>query len=643
MMEKIYDHLFYYRKIITNERGVKMNLPIVAEEHEQERRSITEFKRLMEDGNFIVRDYRESDYGVDLVLEIKLDGKYASNFGACIQLKDKLDSSTIINKEGSYTYQIDISKINYLSNKPNSIFCIYLEDKKEFVWQWVYEIEKSAINKNINLDMTEQKKYSYKFCRVLDESNKKEIHEHIKMFGEKIKKYSKKMMEYKDSGYDKVLLNTNIDELNILDSFTNKLSKAEEYYKNNDLRNAVREYEHITSIVKDEKLFLTCGKIYLELRKYHKAIKKYNYAREKNSENYQVFLGLGFAYRGLKKYKESIEYMQEALKYNDNAEILFALGQNYIAIGDSYNALSNLKYILKKNGLNETFIIEVELLVAYIYSLQFNFAKWKEFIDRVLSKDKNNSIALGLLGEYYINLDEESKAIQAYHDCLENDQYNYSGLLGLSLIYCKSDIEKTVIFLNELIKKYYYKKFINIKEGKIAIIQVGWKKTNYLVINKTKEGFLELVCDEDQKVALDITKENGIIFIGKAGDIETGYTVPIVGKAFKKKKEYDNCISLIEKKLELIKDFTESKQSIDLRNETELIIEEGRECIYLKIKFKDYSIIGFTDPNYGKRGFNEFTKEYAKSKCFQVQISCEETEEVLFYVVNDNVTVINNY
>ncbi|GLI10109.1 hypothetical protein YDYSG_61420 [Paenibacillus tyrfis] len=40
-----------------------MNLPEVSEKHEQERRSITAFRSVMEDGDFIVRDVRESDYG----------------------------------------------------------------------------------------------------------------------------------------------------------------------------------------------------------------------------------------------------------------------------------------------------------------------------------------------------------------------------------------------------------------------------------------------------------------------------------------------------------------------------------------------------------------------------------------------------
>ncbi|GAA0777066.1 hypothetical protein GCM10008908_31540 [Clostridium subterminale] len=620
-----------------------MNLPIVAEQHEQERRSITEFKRLMEDGNFIVRDYRESDYGVDLIVEIKLEGMYASNFTICVQLKDKLDSNTIINGEGTYTYQVEICKINYLLNSPNSIFVIYFEDKKQFVWDWIYEIEKTAIEKEINLATTEQKKYSYKFSKILNKNGKEEIHKQIKLFGKKIKEYSRKMIEYKDLGYDEVLLNTNIDELKILDSVTNKLSKAEEYYRKNDLNNAVREYEHIASIIQDEKLLLICGKIYLELEKYNKAIKKYSLAKQYNSKDYQVFLGLGFAYRGLKKYNDSIRYMEIALSYNNSPEILFELSRNYVAIGDVGKAIKKLEGLLERNNTNDNLVIEVELLLAYIYSIQFNFTKWKEFIDKVLSKDRNNSYALGLLGEYYLNLDEKSKATEVFNNCLEKDSYNYSALLGLSIIYFENNYEKAIIYFNEFIKKYYYKRFTNIEEGKIAIIYLGWTRTNCLIVNKTKEGILELDLDENRKIAFNPTNGNGIIFIGVIKNIDQEFNIPLVGKEFKRKKDFNTCISEIEKNLELVKEFTENKQSIDFYNETKLIVEEGKECVYLKIDFKGYFINGFTDSNMGKEGFREFEKAYNKYKFFQVQISCKETNEVLFYTINDNITITKNY
>lgn len=62
-----------------------MNLPVVSEAQEQEQRSIREFRNVMEDGSFIVRDVRESDYGVDMTLEIGDTNGYLSlEFGGYI-------------------------------------------------------------------------------------------------------------------------------------------------------------------------------------------------------------------------------------------------------------------------------------------------------------------------------------------------------------------------------------------------------------------------------------------------------------------------------------------------------------------------------------------------------------------------------
>ena len=75
---------------------MRKNLPEVVKEHEQEENSITAFRAVMRSSNFIIRDIRESDYGVDLNIEAKLiddDKKYASNFLCQIQIKDRLDSS----------------------------------------------------------------------------------------------------------------------------------------------------------------------------------------------------------------------------------------------------------------------------------------------------------------------------------------------------------------------------------------------------------------------------------------------------------------------------------------------------------------------------------------------------------------------
>lgn len=90
---------------------MEVNLPETTNQHEQEENSITAFRLVIGRSNFIIRDIRQNDYGVDLNIEAKLIGgnkKYASNYLCQIQLKDKLNSASIKNMDGTYSYEVKI-------------------------------------------------------------------------------------------------------------------------------------------------------------------------------------------------------------------------------------------------------------------------------------------------------------------------------------------------------------------------------------------------------------------------------------------------------------------------------------------------------------------------------------------------------
>lgn len=187
-----------------------MNLPIVADEHEQERKSIREFRNIMEGDFFIIRDCRESDYGNDLLLELKIDKQFASNFTAGVQLKDKKCSKKIHNQDGSYSYSIKVSNLNYLLNNTRSIIAIYLEDEKKFVWEWVHEIEKKADEKEIDFSVTKQKTYTYRFNKFLDEDSKKIIYGYILEKGSQEREREKKKFLLGPNTESNIQYDTNI-------------------------------------------------------------------------------------------------------------------------------------------------------------------------------------------------------------------------------------------------------------------------------------------------------------------------------------------------------------------------------------------------------------------------------------------------
>lgn len=150
-------------------------LPVSGDTHDQERRSIRAFLSILPDNLFIFRSEDGGDYGADKILELKILERYVSNFRVYFQIKSIEDSKR--NKDGTFSYAISISTLNYLANQPNSLFLIYLENEKKFVWDWVFNIIRFANEKGLNLNDTEQESLTYRFLKVLDRESFESIFE----------------------------------------------------------------------------------------------------------------------------------------------------------------------------------------------------------------------------------------------------------------------------------------------------------------------------------------------------------------------------------------------------------------------------------------------------------------------------------
>lgn len=189
-------------------------LPQVSKEHIQEWTSIRKFKDIMEDGKFIVREEGKTDYGVDLNLEVVLDEKYASNYRINIQIKDKLQSEKIKNKDLTYSYSLSIKSLCYLLNSPNSIFVLYLEDINLFVWEWVEVIQNDAYKKRIDLYNTMQDKYTYRFCKIIDEDMKRKLYNEIVTRAEQIRVFNKEKKGIREIGNRPYDINISVNSEN---------------------------------------------------------------------------------------------------------------------------------------------------------------------------------------------------------------------------------------------------------------------------------------------------------------------------------------------------------------------------------------------------------------------------------------------
>lgn len=90
---------------------------------------VRSFCELFTDPWFVVREESKNDYGVDLVIEALVDnGGHPTNIRCHAQIKS---SNKKKNQDGSFSYSVAASNLNYLLNSPNSFYVFYSirEDK----------------------------------------------------------------------------------------------------------------------------------------------------------------------------------------------------------------------------------------------------------------------------------------------------------------------------------------------------------------------------------------------------------------------------------------------------------------------------------------------------------------------------------
>lgn len=156
---------------------MKLNLPQSPDSHDQERTSLFEFQRLVPQEQFIVRQELGGDYGVDLVLELRIDTKSVSNFRSHVQLKSVHSGER--NRDSTFSFPVPITTLNYLMNQPNSLFAVYLENEDTFFWEWCRNIFYYSKSKELDITQTSQGTISYRFRNILNREAFGQIHQQI--------------------------------------------------------------------------------------------------------------------------------------------------------------------------------------------------------------------------------------------------------------------------------------------------------------------------------------------------------------------------------------------------------------------------------------------------------------------------------
>lgn len=607
---------------------MERNLPETTNEHEQEENSITAFRLVMSRSNFIIRDIRQNDYGVDLNIEAKLTGgnkKYASNYLCQIQLKDKLNSASIKNMDGTYSFEVKIKSLNYLLNNPSSIFMVYLEDEEIFVWEWANEIQRYALEKSLNLNSTSQKGLTYRFYKELNKENINRIYERIIQIGDNIKKFQKVILESNQN----ILLRKE----KLLSSFDQKNQEMENCIKKKEFEKALKLCSNMANFVEEEEVFIKCSVLSILSKKYKKAVAFCNKSIKINENNYLIYLIKSSAYIELKNYELAIKSIQKSLSIKETSEGYIQYGILHFSIGNYSKAIDWLKQVLDLDIENERAL----LIIGNIYTALFDYPNALYYLDKVLKINTQNAQALALIGDNYKNQDMYKLASKYYLQCLDIEPTNELGLIGLGVsLLANNQRDKGLIYIGKWIKLYQRKK-LNKNNG-IVLAYIGRENSFTLRITLHKKNQIKVELGKEQEVLLNLPNEHDKIFIGILKNTKEKWVIPLVGKIYRENKDFNNVIKSMSEKLELIRDFPSKGQSIDFYNQTKLYVKEEIDRVYIQLDFNGCIINGYTNGNNKKRGFNSFMKAYKRLEAFQVSLYNEEKNEEVSFTVTGNVS-----
>lgn len=167
----------------------EMDLPQANPFEDLEEISRQKLRLLFDVTKFELRDEIQSDKGIDINGEIKGVSNY-TNFRFAIQLK--ATDSIQENKDGSYSWSIDTSNINYLLNQPNSAYYIlYVKQQDKFLFTSINDFHKHLSKKGT--DWRKQKTHTLRFKDALNAENIQKIYDQVKRKGIAQRKINEKL------------------------------------------------------------------------------------------------------------------------------------------------------------------------------------------------------------------------------------------------------------------------------------------------------------------------------------------------------------------------------------------------------------------------------------------------------------------
>lgn len=113
------------------------DLPTRTSDHVGETESREAFRGAFKDPLYLIRDETERDYGVDYLVEAIAAATQPTNIRFYAQLKASTKDD---NKDGTYSYSVERTNLNYLLDSPRSIYVFFARSTGALLYRWAEDV-----------------------------------------------------------------------------------------------------------------------------------------------------------------------------------------------------------------------------------------------------------------------------------------------------------------------------------------------------------------------------------------------------------------------------------------------------------------------------------------------------------------------
>lgn len=406
----------------------------------------------------------------------------------------------------------------------------------------------------------------------------------------------------------------------ILDDLEKKIFEADELARNQNYKASLKIYSSLANIYERDNILVNCAALCELEKEYDEAIKYANLAIEKNKYNYEAHFILGTSYCTVdieNNFDLTMHHFKKARDIKETGYLYHNIGYTYYLKDDKINALKNYQKALElDNNLADTHF-NISEFVSYEDALYH--------LNKAIDLDSDMYQAYAKKGELLRFIGLPKLALKYFKKCLIYDKFNCESLKGMALsLFELGRFDESMIYLSDWIKECKNEILkSNNKNRQSLIIFIDWFKTTFLILEKLDENRI-LVYMPDGVRCIDISKNKSQILIGTIKYGENGIEIPIVGKVFDSKKDYDEVKNQICKNKKLWK--KESNNLIDIDHSIGINIKKFSENTYIEIESLNYKVIGYTDSN--GEGTDSFFRGFKNTECISVRFKCEENGEV---------------